>query len=152
MKRLSRLEEPERNTPKPTLVWLAVGCIIIGPALLALGPDNGLLLLPGIAVLLFGGALLVAPQILRRGPTSSKDPTSPWKKILRDILGVGVLTCALATAGLLSYAFQYGDAVVVRLAILVMWLGIGLVVPLVFVSPSRVTATVRPPVNLSISD
>jgi len=156
MKRVDRRRESTADrSPRSIIVWAAIGCLFFGLPLLAAGHDDNNLFLSvsGIGVLLGGGVLLVASLIFRRGQEESRDQTNPWRTRFRSLLVAAVFGCALATAGMLTYGLEFDDAMVARMGVLVMWLGIALFVPLVFLSPSKVTTHTHPEVvHLSISD
>jgi LPXTG-motif cell wall-anchored protein len=155
MKRVDRRQELKRDRFSLVTVWGAIACLLAGVALLSTGHDenNFFLSALGIVVLLSGGVLLFSPRLLGRRKWESPEYARPWRARFRRLLAFGVVTCFLVMAGFLIYGLEYGEVVIVQWGILVMWLGVGLFVPFVFIAPSKVIGPVHiNAVHLSVSD
>jgi hypothetical protein len=151
MKRVDRRRELKTGRLRIIIVfWAVFACLAAGIVLLSVGYDdnNQFLSLSGIIVLLAGGVLFLSPMLFSR-----REHTIPWRSKVHDVLLLGVVGCLLGAGGLLIYGLEYSDSNIVRLGVLVMWLGIGLFVPFMLVAPSKVVGPTHiDAVHLSVSE
>ncbi len=97
--------------------------------------------------------MFFSPGLFERRKWESLEFAYPWRTRFRRLLAFGVVVCFLVMAGFLIYGLEYGEVVIVQWGILVMWLGVGLFVPFVFIAPSKVIGPAYvDAVHLSVSD
>ncbi len=120
-----------------------------------MGADTGnvLVSVSGVAVLLTAGVLSF-PYLRTPGLQSDADK-KPWKGRIRNILLTGVFSCALAALLLLLYGVENRDLGITGLGLLVLWLGVALWIPTLYIPRPRFhyPSTYNPDaVRVSISD